>query len=237
MLASYCLRFVSTLMLFFLGMANAATNIEDIDSQVEQERQIYLPYQGVLLSLLDDKKNHIYHIKKKLERANLPENFYLIPLIESRYNNHAVSHAGAVGMWQIMPLTAVRFGLQVDSKVDERLHFESSTDAAIQYLKFLFQKFKHNEFLTLAAYNAGEGRVGSALKMPLASAERFSSIQLPAETKQYIYRYYALVKLLDNKHLNKHSTLQPINNKRLTMFDSLFHRKKIISLEAIKPFI
>lgn len=237
MLARYCLHSVSILMLLFLGMANSAANVDDISLQIEQERQKYLPYKEQLLALLDDKKGYISHIKEKLKKANLPENFYLIPMIESRYDNHAVSHAGAAGMWQIMLPTALRFGLQIDNKVDERFYFEPSTDAAIQYLKILFRIFKENEYLTLAAYNAGEGRVGSALKMPLASAERFSSMKLPAETRQYVYRYYALVKLLDHNNLNQMFMLKPKNNKRLTGFDSLFQRKKIISLETIKPLI
>ncbi len=237
MLGSYCLHLVSILMLLFLGIANSAANIDDITLQIEQERQEYLPYKEQLLTLLDNKKDYIAHIKEKLKEASLPENFYLIPMIESRYDNHAESHAGAAGMWQIMPPTALRFGLQVDNKLDEGFHFEPSTNAAIQYLKILFWIFEENEYLTLAAYNAGEGRVGSALKVPLADAEQFSSLKLPAETRQYIYRYYALLKLFNNNNLNQMFILQPAKNNRLAGFDAIFQRKKVISIKAIKPFI
>lgn len=225
------------LMLVIYSTGGAAINIEDIRQEINVQKSKYTPYQDILQSILNGKKNQIAYIKAQLKLAGLPENYYLIPMIESRYNSTAVSPAGAVGMWQIMKPTALRFGLRIDDEIDERLFFGPSTEAAIQYLSILFRLFNQNEYLALAAYNAGEGRLKSALSIPQAKAHRFSSIKLPTETKNYIYRYYALVDLLTETDQFNLVPVAPIKKNRLESFDSLFHHRQVIRMKAIRPFI
>ena len=85
-------------------------------------------------------------------------------MLESSYNPKAVSSANAAGLWQLIPATATRFGLQVSDNEDQRFDSKASTQAALAYLAFLYKKFDKDIALTLAAYNAGEGRVARAIK-------------------------------------------------------------------------
>jgi soluble lytic murein transglycosylase-like protein len=72
---------------------------------------------------------------------------------ESNYNASAVSHKGAVGLMQLMPATARRYGV-IDSR-----DAAQNIRGGVQYLRDLLDAFHHNLILTLAAYNAGEGAV------------------------------------------------------------------------------
>ena len=74
-------------------------------------------------------------------------------VVESGFNSHAVSKRGAVGLMQLMPATASRFG--VSNLYDPR----QNVRAGARYLKFLMDRFGQNVRLALAAYNAGEDAV------------------------------------------------------------------------------
>jgi soluble lytic murein transglycosylase-like protein len=74
-------------------------------------------------------------------------------VVESGFNSHAVSKRGAVGLMQLMPATAVRFGVSNPYDARQNVH------AGARYLKFLIDRFGQNVRLALAAYNAGEEAV------------------------------------------------------------------------------
>lgn len=124
---------------------------------------------------------------------HLPPLLDYVALIESGYHARAHSRAGAAGMWQFMPATGRRYGLQVDRKVDERMDPIKATLAARGYLLDLLLEFGsgHDALLAIAAYNAGEGRIRGVLRRLedyrvrsfWALAERGL---LPSETKTYV---------------------------------------------------
>ncbi|MEA1992063.1 MAG: lytic transglycosylase domain-containing protein, partial [Thermodesulfobacteriota bacterium] len=97
-------------------------------------------------------------IVKALKEAGLPEDLSWLPLIESGFKVKALSCARALGLWQFIPSTGYKFGLNRDNWIDERLDPTKSTAAALLYLEELHQIF--GDWTTvLAAYNCGEGRV------------------------------------------------------------------------------
>jgi hypothetical protein len=107
--------------------------------------------------------------------------------VESGMNPLALSPKGARGLWQLMPGTAGRFGLRVDSQIDQRVQAMHSTRAAAKYLRELNNEFG-DWLLALAAYNAGEARVRKAIKV--SGEKDFWRLArrglLPAETAAFV---------------------------------------------------
>jgi membrane-bound lytic murein transglycosylase D len=102
-------------------------------------------------------------IRDRLAREGLPLEFEYLPLIESGYSSTAVSRAGAVGMWQLIPETAQDLGLVMNRFVDERRDPVRATDAAVRHIRGLTRRFG-SPLLAAAAYNGGPGRLGRGLE-------------------------------------------------------------------------
>lgn len=91
--------------------------------------------------------------------------------VESMFNPHAKSRKGAMGLMQLMPETAKRFG------VWNAFVPEQNVKAGARYLKWLLERYRGNERLAVAAYNAGEGAV-----------DDFKSVPPYSETQTYVKR-------------------------------------------------
>jgi len=142
-------------------------------------------------------------ISQKLARRNMPQELIYVAMIESNFNPRARSRASAVGLWQFVASTARRFGLTVSAHSDERINPAKSTDAALAYLDQLYQRFG-SWYLAAAAYNAGPGRIASALRSVThtqtgsdADYYRVSS-RLPAETRDYVPKIIAAARIAKN---------------------------------------
>lgn len=125
-------------------------------------------------------------IEKIFAEENIPRDMIWVGLVESGYNPAARSPKDALGMWQFIPATAERFGLRMGRR-DERTDPEKSTRAAARYLKFLYGLFQ-DWMLALAAYNAEENRVASAIER--TGVRDFWELArlgaLPSETQNYV---------------------------------------------------
>lgn len=128
-----------------------------------------------------------------LEDQGLPRDLIFLAMAESGFNSKAKSWARAVGPWQFMPFTGKRYGLHIDWYVDERYDPIKATVAATKYLRKLYDQFGSWE-LAAAAYNAGEGKMGRAIRM--YKTENFWNITkgryLKPETKNYVPKIMAL---------------------------------------------
>lgn len=138
-------------------------------------------------------------LKPVFRAGGVPEEIVWLAEVESSFNPSAESPVGARGLYQFMPATAERFGMKLKPK-DERLDPRKSAQAAAQYLKILHKRFGSWQ-LALAAYNAGEGRVGRLLKK--TGGKTFNDIagQLPSETRMYVPKIRAVVQVREGVDL------------------------------------
>lgn len=101
-------------------------------------------------------------IQKTLRESGLPEGLVALPHVESSYNPHVHSHAGAAGLWQFTRFTG-RHYLRVDDVVDERLDPVKSTEGAARLLQRYYSRLQ-NWPLTITAYNHGLSGVRRAVR-------------------------------------------------------------------------
>ena len=121
-----------------------------------------------------------------LGKYDLPFELCYMPVIESALNPQARSHMGAVGLWQFMPATGKKYGLEVNSLVDERMDPIRSTEAACRFLKALYSIFGDWN-LVIAAYNCGPGNVNKAIHRAGGKRDFWSIYPfLPKETRGYL---------------------------------------------------
>ena len=132
-------------------------------------------------------------------KKGLPKDLIYVALIESGFSPTARSHASAAGIWQIVPKTGNRFGLEQTNWVDERLHPVKAAKAAANYLSLLYNRFG-SWSLALAAYNAGENAVqGTIDKSGLKTFwDLMENGYLPAETRDYVPKVFAAIKIIRN---------------------------------------
>jgi membrane-bound lytic murein transglycosylase D len=150
---------------------------------------------------LDRMATWVHFVDEELERREMPPSLRYLPVVESGYLPSAVSRVGATGLWQIMAPTGRGLGLSITGVVDDRRDPIAATLAALDYLEELHGQFD-SWILALAAYNAGPGRISGILNQYGAGHvstedERFILVQsrLPAETRDFIPRFYAAATL------------------------------------------
>lgn len=132
-------------------------------------------------------------MKKVLRDNKLPEDLFYIALIESGFSPRAHSSASAVGYWQFIRGTGKRYKLGINKLIDDRRDPVLATQAAAEYFKDLYGLF-NSWYLSMAAYNVGEGRVLRVVKKyktrdfwELSRNKR----ALPTETDNYVPKYLA----------------------------------------------
>jgi hypothetical protein len=126
-------------------------------------------------------------IEPVLKKNLIPEDFKYLALAESGLSQ-AVSPAKAVGFWQLLKGTALEYGLEVSSEVDERYHVEKSTEVACKYLIDSYQKYG-NWTMTAASYNAG--RRGVDRQIERQKKDNYYDLLLNEETARYLFRVVA----------------------------------------------
>ncbi|MGL4722453.1 MAG: LysM peptidoglycan-binding domain-containing protein [Desulfovibrionaceae bacterium] len=190
-------------------------NLLDLETQLAPEDKLavelqfkYFTHRGRVHfeRYLQRLEHYLPYIEEVFTRRGIPKEIAYLALIESGFNPNAISRAGAAGMWQFMPATGRQYGLRQSWWIDERRDPYKATEAAADYLLTL-HSFFGDWFLALASYNAGEGKIGRALKK--TGTEGFFDLlrknhtlnyraRLRTETQQYVPKFIAAVKILRN---------------------------------------
>jgi membrane-bound lytic murein transglycosylase D len=145
-------------------------------------------YQG----FLDRGGAWVPYMKERLEARGMPLDLIYLSMVESGFNADAVSSAGAAGLWQFLRSTGAEYGLTVDRAVDERRDPVRATEAGLDYLERLHNRFG-SWYLAMAAYNGGQGRVARIMRQSLGREKATSDrdyyrilSRLPRETQDYV---------------------------------------------------
>ncbi len=132
--------------------------------------------------------------EQALEELGLPQELKYVPVIESALDPNAVSKHGATGLWQLMLATGKGLGLECNSLVDERRDPYTSSKAAAELLKQLYDTYG-DWSLAIAAYNCGPSTVNKAIRRAGGDTSKadFWKIYpyLPDETRGYVPMFIA----------------------------------------------
>ncbi|RVU37184.1 LysM peptidoglycan-binding domain-containing protein [Rheinheimera riviphila] len=188
---------------------------------VSQQRDFYRRHQSLLNQVSVRAEPFLYHIVVELERRKMPVELALLPIVESSFN--PVAQAGApAGLWQMVPQTARNFGLQRNDWYDGRKDPIASTNAALDYLQYLYNNLGQDWLNAVAGFNSGEGRVQKAIAANQAKGKAidFWSLNLPKQSTIYLPKWLALIDLL--QHAEKYQMKWPaIANQPAIGFTSI----------------
>jgi peptidoglycan lytic transglycosylase D len=163
--------------------------------RMDREFLINVYDRGQVYLWLKRSRRYFPYIEAKLKANGMPDDLKYLLVAESSLRPLALSNKGAAGFWQFIEKTAKRFSLQKKPWLDERLDLDKATDAAINYLKILYDQFG-KWTLAMAAYNCGEDRVKDEIN--LQGENDYYRLALPKETERYIFRILSVKILLSN---------------------------------------
>ncbi|MGV8056805.1 MAG: transglycosylase SLT domain-containing protein [Smithellaceae bacterium] len=192
-------------------------NEPEIKERLERELLYVLDNNSNIILWLKRSNRYFSHIEKVLEKNSMPDDLKYIAIAESALKPLATSNKGAVGYWQFIEGTGTRYGMEINSDIDERRNFFTSTEAAIAYLKDLYALFG-SWTLAAAAYNMGEE--GLKAEMLVQKVNNYYQLYLPQETQRYVFRILSAKMIISNPKkygyfLPKEDLYQPLQFDRI----------------------
>ncbi|MBI4764998.1 MAG: transglycosylase SLT domain-containing protein [Deltaproteobacteria bacterium] len=163
--------------------------------RMDREFMLNVYDRGQIYLWLKRSTRYFPHIEARLKEKGMPDDLKYLMVAESSLRPQALSNKGAAGFWQFIEKTGKRFNLQKKPHIDERLDLTKSTDAAISYLKLLYDQFG-KWTLAMAAYNCGEERVKEEISQQ--GENDYYRLALPQETERYIFRILAAKVILSD---------------------------------------
>ncbi|MEW7977582.1 MAG: LysM peptidoglycan-binding domain-containing protein [Candidatus Sedimenticola endophacoides] len=166
--------------------------------RIERERERFLRHPKYLERIRDRAATYLHHIVTETERRGMPLELTLLPVVESAFQPFAYSPGRAAGIWQFIPSTGKEYGLKQNWWYDGRRDIIQATDAALDYLQASAEQFDGDWELALAAYNAGAGTVGRAIKRNERQGKPLDywSLKLPRETQRYVPKLLAVAQIV-----------------------------------------
>jgi membrane-bound lytic murein transglycosylase D len=185
--------------LWSLISSNMTLQGQDNNPRVSHWIAWFQRHPKVLGTMIDNASPYLYYIFQQTQRYHVPAEFALLPMIESGYNPHAYSSAGAAGLWQLMPSTASNYRIQMNWWYDSRLDILKSTQAALNFLAYLHKTMGSWE-LAAAAYNEGPGALQSGINRNKRAGlpADYWSLNLNKQTAQYVPKLLALSAIIAN---------------------------------------
>jgi membrane-bound lytic murein transglycosylase D len=160
----------------------------DVREALDRELLSNTYFHSQTIRLIKLANRYFPQIEKVLRDNLVPDDFKYLAVAESGLTQ-AVSPSKAVGFWQLLKGTALEYGLEVSTEVDERYHVVKSTEVACQYFIESYREYG-NWTLTAASYNAG--RKGIDRQIERQKKENYYDLLLNDETARYLYRVVAL---------------------------------------------
>ena len=167
----------------------------DIKERLEREMLLALDSSDNVILWLKRANRYFPHIEKVLKDKSLPDDLKYIAIAESGLKPHAASNKGAVGYWQFIESTGIKYGMEISNDIDERRNLISSTEAAANYFKDLYTLFG-SWTLAAAAYNMGEEGLKTELLMQ--KVNNYYHLYLNQETQRYVFRILAAKIIMSN---------------------------------------
>ncbi len=190
--------------------------MEDRDNQrIDQHIDWYTRHPAYLDRVATRAEPYLYYILEEIEAREMPTEMALLPVIESAYDPFAYSHGRASGIWQFIPSTGRHFGLEQNWWYDGRRDIVESTEAALDYLQQLADRFDGDWELALAAYNAGGGTISRAQRQNRnqgRETDYWSLNTIPRETQGYVPKLLALRAVIKDPDAYELS-LRPLENE------------------------
>ncbi|HXK22534.1 MAG TPA: transglycosylase SLT domain-containing protein [Myxococcota bacterium] len=167
------------------------------DLRVRQEIDWYVAHSAYLDRTFERGRRYLHYIVRQLEERNMPCELALLPVVESAFDPFASSPSMASGLWQFIPSTGQRYGLDQDWWMDGRRDVLAATRAALDLLEELHEEFDGDWLLALAAYNAGAGSVKRAVERNQRAGlpTDFFALDLLPETRTYVPRLLAIARV------------------------------------------
>ena len=161
---------------------------DDLYERMDREMIAFTYMHSTSILMLKRSERIFEQIVPILKAQGVPEDLKYLMVIESNLDPKALSRAGAAGLWQMMKATGQKYGLEVNTVVDERYNIRKETVAACKYLKEAYAKY--GDWLTVAAsYNAGQAGISRQLK--LQRQKSALDLLLVEETSRYMFRILA----------------------------------------------
>ena len=176
-----------------MNVLNYQTPIQlDYNPKVQAYIDVYtVKRREHLANIISRSKLYFPLFEEYLDKYNLPLELKYLAVIESALDPRAKSKSGATGLWQFLYHAGSMFNLNVSTYMDDRCDPVLATEAACQYLQYLYRIFNDWQ-LALAAYNGGAGVVQKAIERSGGKTDYWElRPYLPAQVKGYVPAFIA----------------------------------------------
>ena len=179
-----------------IDFAGETVPVENFEVRERVEREFIVNTYFHSLTILAIKRANRWFpvIEPILKSNNVPDDFKYLCITESTLEN-VISPAGATGFWQFMKAAGEKYGLEINSQVDERYHVEKSTQAACEYLKDSYETYGT---WTMAAASYNMGTNGADNQLERQKTDNYYNLVLNHETSRYIARIVAYKYIMQN---------------------------------------